>query len=178
MAKFEQVNRLKHLNLPLPKRSTTAAAGYDFVVAEDTIIPPYCDHMLVLLDAVSDPSREFTLSEIEELTKGLKTRPTLVPTGMKCQLAPNQYLELSTRSSSPYKAWLVLANGVGIIDADYYNNEYNEGEIFFQIINFTPFTIKLHQGERIGQGIIKTYDLTEDDITTEKRSGGFGSTGE
>jgi dUTP pyrophosphatase len=35
------------------------------------------------------------------------------------------------RSSSPLKYWIMLANGVGIIDADYYNNPDNEGEIFF-----------------------------------------------
>ena len=31
-----------------------------------------------------------------------------------------------------------MANGVGIIDADYYNNPDNEGEIFFQLINLSP----------------------------------------
>jgi dUTP pyrophosphatase len=46
-------------------------------------------------------------------------------------LASNKYLELSVRSSCPLKNWLILANGVGIIDADYYNNPQNEGEIFF-----------------------------------------------
>lgn len=178
MAKFEKVSRFSHLDLPLPKRSTTAAAGYDFTVAEDIIIPAYCDHMLHLLDEAPDPSGKYTLSEMEALTKSAKVRPTLVSTGMKCQLAPNQYLELSVRSSTPLKNWLILANGVGIIDADYYNCEANEGEIFFQLINFTPFPIQLRRGDKIGQGIIKRYETVEDDAVTETRTGGFGSTSE
>jgi dUTP pyrophosphatase len=96
---------------------------------------------------------------------------------MKCKLDSGTYLELSVRSSSPLKYWLVLANGVGIIDADYYNNPDNEGEIFFQLINLSPFDIKLQKGETIGQGIIKPYLITEDDAAAGERTGGFGSTG-
>jgi dUTP pyrophosphatase len=70
-------------------------------------------------------------------------RPTLVPTHVKCKLDPDQYLELSVRSSTPLKYLLLLANGVGIIDADYYNNSDNEGHIFFQIINLAPMDIQL-----------------------------------
>lgn len=63
-----------------------------------------------------------------------------------------------------------------IIDADYYNNIDNEGEIFFQLINLSPFPIKIKKGEAIGQGIIKNYLTTEDDISSGERIGGFGST--
>ena len=88
----------------------------------------------------------------------------------------NVYLELNIRSSAPLKYWLILANSVGVIDADYYNNPDNEGEIFFQIINLSPFDIKLQKGDIIGQGIFKEYLLTEDDETCGERVGGFGST--
>ena len=63
-----------------------------------------------------------------------------------------------------------------IIDADYYNNPDNEGEIFFQLINLSPYNIILKKGEKIGQGIIKPYLTTEDDAATGDRRGGFGST--
>ena len=63
-----------------------------------------------------------------------------------------------------------------IIDADYYNNPDNEGEIFFQLINLSPYNIILKKGEKIGQGIIKQYLTTEDDTATGDRFGGFGST--
>ena len=88
----------------------------------------------------------------------------------------NMYLELSVRSSCPLKHWLILANSVGIIDADYYNNPDNEGEIFFQFINLSPFPILLKKGDAIGQGILKPYIKTEDDIASGVREGGFGST--
>jgi dUTP pyrophosphatase len=80
------------------------------------------------------------------------------------------------RSSSPLKYWIILANSVGIIDADYYNNPDNEGHIYFQVINLTPFPIQLHKGDIIGQGIIHKYEVTEDDVASGERKGGFGST--
>lgn len=117
-----------------------------------------------------------TLDWINNYTKELNARPTLVPTGMKCKLDPGTYLELSVRSSSPLKYWLILANGVGIIDADYYNNPDNEGHIYFQMINLSPFPIKIQKGEAIGQGIIHMYGCTENDDAWGERLGGFGST--
>ena len=80
------------------------------------------------------------------------------------------------RSSTPLKYWLVMANSEGIIDADYYNNPDNEGHIYLQLINLSPFPIKLQKGECVAQGIICPYGLTEDDIHGGKRMGGHGST--
>lgn len=65
------------------------------------------------------------------MTKSTGAKPTLVSTGIKCQLPKDYYLELTMRSSVPLKSWITMANSIGIIDADYYNNESNEGEIFF-----------------------------------------------
>jgi dUTP pyrophosphatase len=118
----------------------------------------------------------FDLNSLAAITKRLKTKPTLVSTGMKCQLESGTYLELSVRSSCPLKHWLILANGVGVIDADYYNNPDNEGHIYFQMINLSPFDIQLKKGDTIGQGIIKPYLITEDDVANGDRKGGFGST--
>lgn len=64
-----------------------------------------------------------------------------------------------------------------IIDADYYNNQDNEGEIFVQLLNFAPCDIKIKAGDRICQGIIKNYLVTEDDAASGERTGGLGSTG-
>ena len=74
------------------------------------------------------------------------------------------------------KYWIIMANSVGIIDADYYNNSDNEGEIFFQLINLSPVRIQLKRGDIIGQEIIKNYLTTEDDGAVGERTGGFGST--
>ena len=69
-----------------------------------------------------------------------------------------------------------MANGVGIIDGDYYNNSDNEGEIFIQLINATPIPILIKKGDKIAQAIIKSYYTTENDETIEERTGGLGST--
>ena len=87
-----------------------------------------------------------------------------------------EYLELSVRSSTPLKHWIICGNSVGIIDADYCDNPDNEGEIFFQLVNLSPFAIQLKRGDKIGQGIIKSYQITDDDNATGERLGGFGST--
>ena len=180
IVKFEKVSRFVNSDIPLPSRKTAASAGYDFVVAEDTIVPSYTfvlNKMFQKGMIGKDMSGVQTLEEVAAFTKEYKTKPTLVSTGMKCSLNSDQYLELSIRSSSPLKYWLILANGVGIIDADYYNNPDNEGEIFFQLINLSPFDIVLQKGETIGQGIIKHYDIIENDSAAGSRTGGFGSTG-
>lgn len=200
MAKFEKVSRFADVDIAMPIRKTEGSAGFDFVVAEDIIVPAYTDLMYALsnyeyfdlYNYYPEGSADFsealqhlalkhdkglTLDEMAALTKKAKIKPTLVSTGMKCKLDPGTYLELSVRSSCPLKYWLVLANSVGIIDADYYNNPDNEGEIFFQMINLSPFAIKLQKGDAIGQGIIKPYLVTEDDAAAGSRIGGFGSTG-
>lgn len=177
MIKFEKVSRLAAADFNLPVRKTKNSAGYDFEVAEDIIIPTFAKNWDTLIKSTPIPVEEtFTLNEVASLTKSTKAKPTLVSTGVKCYLEPGYYLELSVRSSTPLKHWLVLANSVGIIDADYCDNPDNEGEIFFQIINLSPFPIQLRKGDIIGQGIIKRYEVTDDDKAEGERMGGFGST--
>lgn len=175
MAKFEKISRFSEVDLPLPVRKTAQSAGYDFVVAEDIIIPPYAAlyKNMLMKNRIDIP---LTLDDAATAVKAANAKITLVSTGMKCQLEKGTYLELSVRSSCPLKHWLILGNSVGIIDADYYNNPDNEGEIFFQIINLAPFPIQLKRGDAIGQGIIKPYLTIENDNAIGERTGGFGST--
>lgn len=177
MIRFEKVSRFADADFNLPVRKTANSAGYDFEVAEDITVPTWTSQLMKLTKAVEDiPVKGHTLSYIAKLAKQTKAKPTLVSTGVKCYLEPGYYLELSVRSSTPLKYWLILANGVGIIDADYADNEDNEGEIFFQLINLSPFPIQLRKGDIIGQGIIKKYEITDNDSATGDRTGGFGST--
>jgi dUTPase len=39
-AKFEKVSKYKDIDIAMPERKTSGAAGYDMVAAEDTVIPP------------------------------------------------------------------------------------------------------------------------------------------
>lgn len=181
MAKFEFVKKYEDAGLELPVRKTAESAGYDLIAAEDTIIPSAILMMedLLKIFPVDIANDEFiSLDNMKDITKGYNYKPTLVSTGVKCKLDPGTYLELSVRSSTPLKSWLMLANGVGIIDGDYYNNPDNEGEIFLQMFNLSPFNIQVKKGEAIGQGIIKSYLTTETDVAGGQRIGGFGSTGE
>ena len=172
---FEPVSKYANAGLALPERKTEASAGYDFMVAKDIVLPTYDYHMYTLKEYY-DISATRTLDEIAQMTKKTGAKPTLVSTGMKCHMPKNIYLELSVRSSTPLKNWIILANGVGIIDADYYNNPDNEGEIFFQLINLSPFPVHLRKGDIIGQGIFKPYLTTANDEAKGTRTGGFGST--
>lgn len=171
---FEAVSRFAaDEEMLMPRRGTAASAGYDFVVAEDIVIPPYVS----LMSEINAPEcQPVTLAEMAALTKRTGAKPTLVSTGVKCHLPTDMYLELSVRSSTPLKHWLIMANSIGIIDADYCNNPDNEGEIFFQMINLSPFPIQLKKGDKIGQGIIKPYEKVRNDNAEGSRQGGFGST--
>lgn len=173
---FELVSGYDDASL-LPVRSTKNSAGYDFIVAEDTVIPSYLRGINILSVFAEDQHKKyFSLADASELTKEYDIKPTLVPTGIKACIPKDQYLQLSVRSSCPLKSWLILANGIGIIDSDYYNNKSNEGHIYFQIINLFPEDIILHKGDKIGQGVFLKYNTTIDDHASEERTGGFGST--
>ena len=183
MAKFELISKYEGYDSAVnlfPRRKTAESAGYDFFVAEDTIIPPIEELQNLIFSKVLEETDGYvypvTLDEMGDLTKSLGAKPTLVPTGVKAKLDPGTYLELSVRSSCPLKYWLIMANSVGVIDGDYYNNPDNEGHIYFQFINLSPIPIQLKKGDCIGQGIIKPYLKTEVDNTTASREGGFGST--
>ena len=100
-----------------------------------------------------------------------------VKTGVKADMFSNEVLILANRSSNPKKKGLVLVNGIGVIDKDYYNNPDNEGEIAFAFMNITDEPVTLEVGEKLGQGIFIEYLTTVDDNAKGKRVGGFGSTG-
>ena len=177
--RFEKVKRYEKEDIKLPERKTQASAGYDFYASENIIIPPYHDQWDEILKCGMEKDFDgisVSLSDMANITKEANAKITLVPTGVKAILDEDKYLELSVRSSCPLKHWLVLGNGVGIIDADYANNPDNDGEIFFQIINLSPFPIRINKGDSIGQGIIKQYYKIENDTVTTVRAGGFGST--
>jgi dUTP pyrophosphatase len=100
----------------------------------------------------------------------------IVPTGIKAYMHAGEYLALHIRSSIGANG-LSMANGTGIIDADYADNPENEGHIMLMLRNHNYFSVTIQAGERIAQGIFQTYLMTDDDRAFEKRLGGIGSTG-
>ena len=115
---------------------------------------------------------------LEDITFPAKTI-TRVFTGVKCELMANQVLILANRSSNPSKKGLVLLNGIGVVDADYYGNPDNDGEIAFEFYNIKEESIEIKKGEKLGQGLIMRFDKVENEISPDvviTRVGGFGST--
>lgn len=102
----------------------------------------------------------------------------MVKTGIKAYMLDDEVLQIYPRSSLGVKKHLRLANSVGIIDSDYYNNENNEGHILIPLFNFGQELVVIAKGERVAQGIFSKYLITDTDQVSAKRSGGFGSTNE
>lgn len=101
----------------------------------------------------------------------------LVPTGLKCIFPPDEFLAIYPRSSLAGKYGITLANCVGIVDSDYYNNSSNEGHIQVLLKNTTDSDYVVKKGDRIAQAIFQPYMITDRDNPRGSRTGGFGSTG-
>ncbi len=144
---FEIVKGYEDKDIHIPVRKTAHSAGYDVEAAEDVVIPPYKPGM----------------------------KPTLVPTGLKAYCKDDEYFALVNRSSGPKKGF-IMANSIGIVDADYYGNESNDGHFFFQYYNCNTEDLVIHKGDVIGQVIFMKYFTVDQDEVTGKRTGGFGST--
>lgn len=116
--------------------------------------------------------------DIRSLTKGtIKPGESMVfRTGLKACFEEDEVLYIIGRSSLGYKYNVCLVNNVGVIDADFYNNEDNEGHFSVKLINHGTEDFNVEIGDRIVQGIFQKYLITDDDNCTKKRTGGIGST--
>lgn len=143
--KFKVANGYRKGMIQLPKRMTSGSNGYDFYACSTLLVP----------------------SHNEE--------PVFVPTGVTASFDPDTVLLLFNRSSNPSKRGLVLANGVGVVDSDYYQAEHNDIQGMFYNLSNKDYVI--HSGDRIMQGIFtKTLLASNGDTSTDTREGGFGST--
>lgn len=101
-----------------------------------------------------------------------------VKTGIKAKFPVDYALLLLNRSSNPKKLGLVVANGVGLVDADYYGNPDNDGEIAFAFMNTKMSEVVLEPGQKLGQGMfVKFGVVTNEGEIENERTSGFGSTG-
>lgn len=166
--KFEHVHRvwgllkdkkLLNKNYPLPTRSTKASAGYDFVIP------------------VNDPDLEYVW--VDGITEYLSTqciaikpgKTVSIKTGVKFRCPDNKYLNIVPRNSLGNKHNVRLRNTIGVIDADYYSNPKNDGEIGICLYNFGTDTALLPVLTGVAQGIIQEYFVTEDDSCFTERKG-------
>ena len=145
---FEIAKGFEDKEINMPVRKTKFSAGYDIEAAEDTVIPSF--------------------------KKGIN--PTLVKTGLKAYMQDDEYLKLCNRSSNPKKKGLILANSIGVVDADYYGNPDNDGHIMFAFYNIKDEDTVVKKGECIGQAIFEKFLVADEDKAEGERVGGFGST--
>ena len=99
-----------------------------------------------------------------------------IKTNVKAIMPDDECLKIYIRSSLAAKN-VVLRNGVAIIDADYYDNETNEGNIIIPLYNDGTDDFVLRKGERFAQGIFEKYLTVDGDPAQAPRLSGFGSTG-
>ena len=134
--------------IKLPKRGTKLSAGYDFFNNTGSEI-------------VVAPG-EITIA---------------IPTKVKVYMEKGVYLGIIPRSSMR-KTSTRIANTLGVIDADYYNNADNEGEIFVTLHNQSDKLLRIPVGQGFVQGIFTPFLLADGDSfdVGEDRIGGFGST--
>ena len=140
------------------------------------IISTYQDQGLSLPKRKTSKSAGYDLQAAETKMIMPKTQ-AFIPTGMRAYMMDDEVLILSARSSLFKKKALILSNGVGIIDADYYDNEDNGGHIFIAVYNMSDHIVTVSKGEAIAQAMFQKYLLIVNDAPeNESRKGGFGST--
>lgn len=76
------------------------------------------------------------------------------------------------------KRGIILANGIGIIESDYADNESNDGNIGFMLHNIGKNVYHVGVGDKVGQiFFFKFLTVDDEEEITAVRKGGFGSTG-
>jgi dUTP pyrophosphatase len=84
-----------------------------------------------------------------------------VPQNVALQIPDGYALLLFSRSSTPLRKGIMLANGVGVVDP-FYNGDDDENLAFF--FNTTDSPVDIQAGDRIVQGmIIKTEPIEWDE---------------
>ena len=100
----------------------------------------------------------------------------LVPTGLYVELPAGYEMQIRPRSGLAAKQGITVLNAPGTIDADY------RGEIKVILVNLSPDTVIINDGERVAQAVVARCEQVEwecvDELSsTERGEGGFGSTG-
>ena len=88
----------------------------------------------------------------------------------------DEVLMIHVRSSIGVKKGLMLKNITGVIDASYYANPSNYGNIGICLYNNSDVPVTIEAQERIAQGVFQKYLVAGEDVPLRmERAGGFGS---
>lgn len=135
----------------------------------DAIVPKYA----------TDGAACFDLHAITEKPMEIlgPNESIVVRTGLAFEIPPGHVLMVFSRSGHGFKHGVRLANGTGIVDADY------RGEVLVCLHNDNPDdAFVINNGDRIAQAMLMpvprvTFHVVEQLSITERGAGGFGSTG-
>ena len=101
----------------------------------------------------------------------------LIPTGLAIEVPPGFEGQIRPRSGLAARKGLTVLNAPGTIDSDY------RGELKIALINHGPMPVSLAAGARMAQLVICPVERVEVELvdgrlsSTDRGSGGFGSTG-
>lgn len=133
--------------IKIPVRKTKYSAGYDICIPIDISIP--------------------------------SGQRRVIPTGIKVVFEEDEmstwHLQMYVRSSVGIKDGIVLTNGTGVIDPDYFRGK-NDGDMMLALLNTSDKLVQYKAGDRICQAVFVIHGLTSDDNASGDRIGGIGST--
>lgn len=163
---FEICKGYEEKDINLPIRKTKNSVGYDVEAAEDTIIPSIWKVVFANMGKFLKGQNDYE-----------PIKPTLIKTGIKSYFCEDEVLILANRSSNPGKKGLILANSIGIVECDYYENPDNDGHLMYAYYNFFPADTVIKKHDTIGQAYFQKFLVADNDLKiSSKRMGGFGST--
>ena len=115
-----------------------------------------------------------TYSPIDYVLQPGETK--LIFTNVKAYFNDDEGMFLAT-SSGMGKKQIMLAQGIGIIESDYVDNESNDGNIGFMLFNHGTEPYVINAGDKIGHIWFQKFLTVDDEVPpTAVRKGGFGST--
>ena len=103
-------------------------------------------------------------------------RRAAIPTGLAMAIPAGFEVQVRPRSGLALKHGVTVANAPGTIDSDY------RGEVKIMLINLGEDDVTITRGMRIAQIVVAQVSLARLELadtleTTDRGSGGFGSTG-
>ena len=102
----------------------------------------------------------------------------VIPTDIKVQMEDDEVMSIFVRSSIGIKKHITLCNGTGVIDASFYQNPDNDGNICIALKNDGNEEQYFKAGDRICQCLFVKYLTTDNDNPmSNERKGGVGSSG-
>ena len=130
-------------------------------------LPAYATALAAGLDVRADNDEPIVMKPLGR---------AIVPTGLFLEIPAGYEVQVRPRSGLAAKKGITVLNAPGTIDADY------RGEVCVILVNLSSEEFVIERGERIAQLVLARHEVIEWENaeqldSTERGTGGFGSTG-